>query len=323
MRNRFAELLYKAAVTDDRIHVVVADISPAGSMAKFREEFPERFINVGVAEQAMIGICAGLAREGAIPFAYTIAAFSVVRPYEFIRDDIALNGLGVNIVGIGGGLIYSTLGPTHHTTDDIGLMSLLPSMRIFSPADGNEVEYVMKNILGDNASQGPSYLRLGKAGEPNLIEDVIKPGDLVGNFRRIISNIDSKTLIICYGMISHRLLILNKLLLTNYNLPSDLVTMPSVNPIEWNIILPFISRYRNIIIVEEHLDIGSIGLRISTRVHESFSDKIVIRINLENSFVKKYGSYDEILDDSGFSVDFMAKKIINKILQPSKYFEYE
>ena len=149
MRNTFSDILYEIATQDPRVYVVVSDISPAGSMAKFREEFPDRFINTGVAEQAMIGICAGLAREGAIPFAYTIAAFSILRPYEFIRDDIALANLNVNIVGIGAGLVYSTLGPTHHTIEDVGIMSMLPNMKIFSPSDTNEVRAGMKILMSE------------------------------------------------------------------------------------------------------------------------------------------------------------------------------
>ena len=88
MRNTFAEALYKAATTNPNVYIVVADISPAGSMAKFSEQYPERFINVGVAEQSMIGICAGLALKGCQPFAYTIATFTLYRPFEMVRDDV-------------------------------------------------------------------------------------------------------------------------------------------------------------------------------------------------------------------------------------------
>ncbi|MGQ0812078.1 MAG: transketolase, partial [Nitrospiraceae bacterium] len=88
MRNKFAETLYECARDNPKIAIVVADISPAGSMEKFRQEFPERFLNVGVAEQSMIGICAGMALKGLQPFAYTIATFSLYRPFEFVRDDL-------------------------------------------------------------------------------------------------------------------------------------------------------------------------------------------------------------------------------------------
>ena len=119
MRNTFSEALYKAATANPDVYIVVADISPAGSMAKFSQQYPERFINVGVAEQSMIGICAGLALKGCQPFAYTIATFSLYRPFEMVRDDLCYQNLPVTVVGMGAGVIYSTLGGTHHTQEDI------------------------------------------------------------------------------------------------------------------------------------------------------------------------------------------------------------
>ena len=109
MRNMFAEALYREATQNPEIYVVVADISPVGNMAKFSTEYPERFINVGVAEQSMIGICAGLALKGCQPFAYTIATFSLYRPFEMVRDDLCYQNLPVTVVGMGAGVIYSTM----------------------------------------------------------------------------------------------------------------------------------------------------------------------------------------------------------------------
>ena len=103
MRNMFADTFYEAAKKDPRLCVVVADISPAGSMEKLRKEYPNRFINTGVAEQIMIGMCAGMAMRGLKPFAYTIATFALFRPYEFVRDDLCYQGLPVTVVGVGGG----------------------------------------------------------------------------------------------------------------------------------------------------------------------------------------------------------------------------
>src|ERR1700739_2804220 len=117
MRNTFSETLYECAKKDPRIFIVVADISPAGSMAKFQAEYPEGFINVGVAEQVMIGIAAGLALKGCQPFAYTIATFSLYRPFEIVRDDLCYQNLPVTVVGMGAGVIYSDHGGTHHTIE--------------------------------------------------------------------------------------------------------------------------------------------------------------------------------------------------------------
>ena len=126
MRNRFADTFYELGKADPRLCVVVADISPAGSIAKFRNEFPRRFINTGVSEQIMIGMTAGMAQRGLKPFAYTIATFTLYRPFEMVRDDLCYQNLPVTIVGIGGGVTYSTLGATHHAQEDVAIASALP-----------------------------------------------------------------------------------------------------------------------------------------------------------------------------------------------------
>ena len=123
MRNRFADTFYELGKADPRLCVVVADISPAGSIAKFRSEFPRRFINTGVSEQIMIGMVAGMAQRGLRPFAYTIATFTLYRPFEMVRDDLCYQNLPVTIVGIGGGVTYSTLGATHHAQEDVAIAS--------------------------------------------------------------------------------------------------------------------------------------------------------------------------------------------------------
>lgn len=164
MRNAFAKALYEAALKDERIYVLAADISPAGPLVQFAKDFPRRFINVGVAEQAMIGMAAGLALKGLKPFCYTIATFALYRPFEFIRDDLAYQKLPVTVVGMGAGLNYSTLGATHHAIEDVAVAAAIPGMRVLAPYDPRSTERAVKTCL----ENGPTYLRLGKAGEPNL-----------------------------------------------------------------------------------------------------------------------------------------------------------
>ena len=138
MRNTFADTFYEAGKKDPRLCVVVADISPAGSIQKFREEFPDRFINTGVAEQIMIGMCAGMALRACSPFAYTIATFTLYRPFEFVRDDLCYQNLPVTVVGIGGGVTYSTLGGTHHAMEDVAIACAIPNMSVIAPCDPAE-----------------------------------------------------------------------------------------------------------------------------------------------------------------------------------------
>src|SRR5690349_782673 len=138
MRNMFADAFFEAGLRDPRLVMVVADISPAGSIARFREEFPDRFVNTGVAEQVMIGMCAGMAQRGLRPFAYTIATFTLYRPFEMVRDDLCYQNLPVTIVGIGGGVTYSTLGGTHHAQEDVAVACALPNMTVLAPCDPAE-----------------------------------------------------------------------------------------------------------------------------------------------------------------------------------------
>src|SRR5215467_8597392 len=173
MRNTFAQTFYEAAKLDERLAVVVADISPAGSMQKFRDEFPDRFVNTGVAEQVMIGMCAGMALRGLRPFAYTIATFTLYRPFEFVRDDLCYQNLPVTVVGMGAGVIYSTLGGTHHTQEDIAIAGALPNMQIIAPCD--PAECTEATLYCAEQKRGPVYLRLGKAGEPNYTDKAVDP----------------------------------------------------------------------------------------------------------------------------------------------------
>ena len=142
-------------------------------MAKFSQQYPDRFINVGVAEQSMIGICAGLALKGCQPFAYTIATFSLYRPFEMVRDDLCYQNLPVTVVGMGAGVIYSTLGGTHHTQEDIAIAGAIPNMQIIAPCDPAECTEATRYCA--TQKKGPVYLRIGKAGEPNYTDKAIDP----------------------------------------------------------------------------------------------------------------------------------------------------
>ena len=148
MRNQFSERIFFNAKKNKNIYIVAADISPAGSMEIFRKKYPNRFINVGVAEQSMIGVCAGLAMRKKRAFAYTIATFALYRPFEMIRDDICYQNLPVTIVGMGAGTIYSNLGGTHMTQEDISIAKSMPNMSVIAPADPIELN------LGEAIFQG-------------------------------------------------------------------------------------------------------------------------------------------------------------------------
>ncbi|HHT9158361.1 MAG TPA: transketolase family protein [Candidatus Brocadiaceae bacterium] len=174
MRNAFIEELVAVASENDQVALVVGDLG-FSVVEPFADCFPDRFINAGVAEQNMMGLAAGMASEGYHVFVYSIANFPTFRCAEQIRNDVDYHRLPVTIVAVGGGLAYGNLGYSHHAVQDYGLMRLMPNMLIAAPGDPMEVRACMRYLL---AYPQPSYLRLGKTGEPCIHSGIpkVEPG---------------------------------------------------------------------------------------------------------------------------------------------------
>ncbi len=164
MRNAFIEELVSLATQHPHIALVVGDLGYS-VVEPFADRFPDRFINAGVAEQNMTGLAAGMASEGYHVFTYSIANFPTFRCAEQIRNDVDYHQLPVTVVSVGGGLAYGALGYSHHAVQDYALMRSFPHMLIAAPGDPMEVRACMRYLV---ANPQPSYLRLGKAGEPNF-----------------------------------------------------------------------------------------------------------------------------------------------------------
>jgi transketolase len=161
MRNAFAGWLCRAAEEDERVRLLTGDLGFT-VFDEFAERFPDRFLNVGVAEQNMVGVATGLAESGFIPFVYSIATFASMRPYEFIRNGPLLHELPVRVVGVGAGFDYGANGITHYALEDVAIMRTQPGMTVVAPADREQTTAAL-NAVWDSA--GPLYLRLGKGGE--------------------------------------------------------------------------------------------------------------------------------------------------------------
>jgi len=171
MRNAFLQTLVELADADDSVVLLTGDLGFT-VLEPFAERFPDRFFNVGVAEQNMLGLATGLATCGFTPFVYSIATFASMRPYEFFRNGAVLHRLPVRVVGVGGGVDYGTNGVTHHALEDIALMRVQPDLAVLAPADAEQTRAAM---LASREITGPAYLRLGKGG-------AVVPG-LGGRFR--------------------------------------------------------------------------------------------------------------------------------------------
>jgi transketolase len=290
LRNRFADVFYELAKEDERLCMLVADISPAGSIEKFRTHFPDRFVNTGVAEQIMIGMAAGMAQRGMRPFAYTIATFALYRPFEFIRNDICYQDLPVTIVGIGGGLNYSTLGTTHHAIEDIAIASSISGMQVIAPCDPDEVEAATAWCATQN--NGPVYLRLGKAGEPNLTALSIEPWTF-GKWRKIESGDDLA--ILTYGTLTKLGVDLNTKL-KERGISSDLYSLSTLKPFDESTLGAIFSKHNFVIVIEEHIRFGGVGMQVQAKAHEFGWNGNIESMSLDNSFVHIYGNYQELLN---------------------------
>ena len=302
MRNTFADTIYEAGKNDKRVAIVVADISPAGSMQKFRDEFPERFINTGVSEQIMIGLCAGMALRGMRPFAYTIATFTFYRPFEFVRDDLCYQNLPVTIVGIGGGVAYSTLGGTHHAQEDVVLASALPNMTVIAPCDPKECREAA--MWCTTQERGPVYLRLGKAGEPDLTSRAVDPFTF-GKLRYLRRGRD--VCILSYGPIMK----LASDLAAKFETAGQSVSVVSVHtlkPLDTEGIVEALRRHDRVVVVEEAAPYA-LGLRVKALAFDAQARCRIDTFSLQDAFIHTYGSPGELLSAHGLDLPTITRKV--------------
>jgi len=303
MRDTFSRALYQIAKADPKVCIVVADISPAGSMQQYREEFPERFINVGVAEQAMIGIAAGMAMRGMKPFAYTIATFAIYRPFEQVRVDICYQNLPVTVVGIGGGLTYSVLGGTHHAQEDIAVMSALPNMSILAPCDPLETEAAAWACA---RHPGPMYLRLGKAGEPVLTANAPEPFEF-GRARCIKRG--SGTCVLSFGIVTKMALALAAKIEREQGGEVAAYSVHTLKPLDREGLARVLAQYERVIVVEEHSSFGGLGQQLKALAFESDARCRLHAFSLRDEFIHYYGSHDDLLKAHGLHPDLLYAKI--------------
>lgn len=300
----FAEVLYALGKEDPRINIVVADISPVGPMAEFRREFPHRFINVGVAEQAMIGICAGLALKGMRPYAYTIATFALYRPFEMIRDDLGYQNLPVTVVGIGGGVIYSTLGATHYAQEDIAIAGTIPGMTILAPCDPDEARAATE-WTARRESGGPVYLRFGKAGEPVITKGADEPFR-IGKVRTLQRG--EEVAVLTYGVLTGMALkVVDGLRERGHSV--SLVTCPTVKPLDTEGVANVLRRHRRIVVMEEHVPQGGLAAQVKQIAWDIGATCTLDTFTLKDQFVHCYGSHEEILAAHGISPELVLARL--------------
>ena len=293
MRNAFANAFYELAKKDRRIYLVVADITAAAGVASFQKESPERFLNVGVAEQIMIGMCAGLALRGCIPFAYTIATFTIYRPFEQVRVDCAYQNLPVKLVGVGGGVNYSTLGGTHHAQEDVAIMSAIPNMTVLTPCDPAEAATLTRECI---AIPGPVYLRLGKAGEPDLTSAAPDPFRL-GKIRFIRRG--QEICFLSYGPVTKMALDVSERFEKEMGKSCAVVSVHSLKPLDVSGVREVLARFPVVVVIEEHAPHGGLGSRVKEIAWDSGARCRLRTFSLRDEFIHVYGSHADLLKAHG------------------------
>lgn len=301
MRNAFFRALYRLAERDERVCLIVGDLG-FGVVEPFAQRFPKQFLNVGVAEQNMTGVAAGLALCGKIVFTYSIANFPVLRCLEQIRNDICYHKANVKIVAVGGGFAYGSLGMTHHATEDLAVMRALPEMVVVAPGDPQEAEAATCAIA---SYSGPCYLRLGRAGEAN-----VQPQQIdfqLGRAIRVTEG-DDITLISTGGLLETALQVADRL--RSMGLQARVLSMHTVKPLDAEAILSAGRETRAIFTLEEHSVMGGLGGAVAEVLAEA-SEALPIfrRFGLPSAFASTAGTQEYLRSRYGLSPESLASAI--------------
>jgi transketolase len=304
MRKTCLDMVYELAKTDERIFFIGSDLG-VGTMKQFKQEMPERFFMEGVSEANMIGMAAGLALEGKIVYANTIATFLTRRCFEQVALDLCLHDVRVRLIGNGGGLVYAPLGPTHLAFEDFAIFRALPRMTILAPADASEMRRMMPLTV---EHPGPIYIRIAKGGDP-IVTDDSTPFE-IGKAFPMRQGYDA--LIVSTGVMLQRALDAAELLSAE-GLETFVLHVPTVKPLDEETILDYANRVHAIVTVEEHTIIGGLGSAVAELVADAnFSaPKRFKRIGIPDCFPDQYGSQDSLLA----RYDITAKNIVSTIQQ--------
>ncbi len=305
MRNAFARAVTRLAA--DRLELVLL----AGDIGnrlfdEYKEKYPERFYNCGVAEAGMTGVAGGLASTGLHPITYTITPFNTVRCLEQIRLDICYPNFPAIVVGTGAGLSYSGLGATHHSMEDIGIMRMLPNMHVVCPGDALEVELALEAAI---ALKRPVYLRLGKKGEPQVHSS--QPTFQIG---KGIQLREGETLAILGvgNMLPVAVEVADRM--TDSGITPTLISLHTVKPLDDELLEKIFSDYQRIAVIEEHGLAGGAGSAILEWANARQLDSSkVSRFGAEDAFLTGYGDQKNARRRLGLEGELIADRLKEQI----------
>lgn len=299
MRTAFIQTLIELARADERVLLLTADLGYT-VVEPFTEEFPKRFINVGVAEQNMVGIATGLAQAGFIPFLYSISNFASLRPYEFIRNGPILHHVPVRIIGIGGGFDYGSAGITHYGLEDLGIMRIQKGITTVVPFD---MQQTRSALLATWDWPGPVYYRISKGDKSSLgtTHDQFHPG-------KIQTLTDGKDLLfVCIGTITKEVLKATQIL-SEQGIFATVIAVSSFNPSPEGELGKALKKFPLAITVEEHYINGGLGSFVCEIVAENQIPCRIIRCAVEGRVGDVTGSRAFMLDHYGLSPQKLVAK---------------
>ena len=300
MRDAFVRALMREMAEDGRTVLITGDLG-FGVLQPVWDAFPDRIFNAGIAEQGMISLAAGLALTGRKVVVYSIGNFPTLRPLEQIRNDCAYHGADVKIVCVGGGLVYGSLGMSHHATEDLAVMRAIPGIRVFAPGDPAETEAVTREMF---ATPGTCYLRLGRGGEPRVHE-----GPVTGwHAPAAIRYREGKDLaLLSSGGILTEVARAAELLAAG-GLEAEVWSFPCVSPLDRDTVRALAERHRLIITAEEHQISGGFGGAVCEAAAESAAPCRVLRLGLRDTFTEVVGDRQYLREYYGISGEAIAEK---------------
>lgn len=304
MRKAFIKSLIKLASADERILLLSGDLGYL-VIEEFIEKFPNRFLNVGVAEQNMIGIATGLAEAGFIPFVYSITPFAALRPFEFIRNGPVYHQLPVRIVGIGQGVEYGLNGNSHYALEDVGVLRTQPGLTIIAPADNLQAQNAIEQT---REISGPIYFRLSKDDTEILGLDgkfEIGKAQQIGN--------GAECVIVSSGAITKEAVEAAKILEAQ-RISATILVVASIAPAPESDIINALSRFKHVFTLEAHNITGGIGSLVAEIAAENCLPIQLTRFGFNSILNKTVGSAASIYDANGLSAEKLAQRI-QKVIQ--------
>ena len=309
MQKAFLQTLYDLAEQDRNVLMLSADNGIEFDKL-FKRDFPQQYIEFGIAECNMVAAASGLASYGKIPFVHTASNFLAYRAYEFIRNDVCVQNANVKIVGFGSGLANSTLGPSHHSTEDVGVLYSLPNLTILSASSPLETEQAIKEAYSIN---GPVYIRIGLVGEPEIQE---KRPENIFNKNNIIRD-GSDVAIFSTGPIIAEVLAAAELL-QDCGVGAKVINVNKIKPFHKESLIDICCGMSNIVSVEEHNVHGGLGSIIADIMVQEKIDVELSKIGLQDCFAVGYGSQHDLQKQNGLDRVSISESILG-VLKRSKY----